>query len=509
MKRYLKISALNLHRLGNGRRLPGSNYIGVTRLGHIDRVSEGKIVGWVKDETDDTPLTIDIFLNGEKIETEIVSNRHRQDVQDAGFGTGCFGFECALPESCLQLCEGSVVEAKRSSSGEVLLRHVVLPPRLTHSVPEEAAALPTVTERSEEGRSGPELSIKAVSFECEAKIESVSLTELRGWAINRNALGQIFDIEVLIDGQLFCTTRNEHSRRDLLKHGKSQGLGGVRLPMPFRRLEAGEHTVSLRLPDGSSCSETVFVAESPQRYPLSEGVATISLADVAVIVPVYNAAEDVAVCIERLAEFTPPEVEILFVDDASPDRTISALMHRAAAQPNMRVLKNSENMGFTRTVNRGLAEIGCKHAILLNSDARVTPGWVQGMLMAAESRPRVATVTAMSDRAGAFSAPALGNSNELPPGVDEITYARAFRRRALGLYPVVPTGNGFCMFVNRACIDEIGPLDADAFPRGYGEENDFCMRAGRAGWTHLVDDRTYVFHDRSKSFASPDRPAPG
>jgi hypothetical protein len=86
--------------------------------------------------------------------------------------------------------------------------------------------------------------------------------------------------------------------------------------------------------------------------------------------------------------------------------------------------------------------------------------------------------------------------------VDEITYARAFRRRALGLYPVVPTGNGFCMFVNRACLDEIGPLDAEAFPRGYGEENDFCMRAGRAGWTHLVDDRTYVFHDRSKSFGA-------
>jgi len=166
----------------------------------------------------------------------------------------------------------------------------------------------------------------------------------------------------------------------------------------------------------------------------------------------------------------------------------------------MRVLRNAENLGFTRTINRGIDEAGRRHVVLLNSDARVTPGWLEGMLTAAASRPRVATVTAMSDRAGAFSAPNIGNENSLPPGVDEITFARAFRRRALGIYPAVPTGNGFCMFINRACLDAVGALDAEAFPRGYGEENDFCMRAGRAGWRHLIDDRTYVFHDRSKSF---------
>ncbi len=56
------------------------------------------------------------------------------------------------------------------------------------------------------------------------------------------------------------------------------------------------------------------------------------------------------------------------------------------------------------------------------------------------------------------------------------------------------------MFISRACMDEIGMLDEEAFPGGYGEENDFCMRAVRAGWRNIIDDRTYVFHDRSKSF---------
>src|SRR5690606_29797509 len=113
---------------------------------------------------------------------------------------------------------------------------------------------------------------------------------------------------------------------------------------------------------------------------------------------------------------------------------------------------------------------------------------------------RIATVTPMSDRAGAFSAPNIGNDNNLPNGITEEQYALAFRRRSVGSYPSVPTGNGFCMYIRRACINDIGSFDSTAFPRGYGEENDLCMRARAKGWRNIIDDRTYVFHDRSKSF---------
>ena len=68
------------------------------------------------------------------------------------------------------------------------------------------------------------------------------------------------------------------------------------------------------------------------------------------------------------------------------------------------------------------------------------------------------------------------------------------------LRPSVPTGNGFCMYIRRSCIDEVGTFDEAAFPRGYGEENDFCMRALHRGWRNIVDDRTIVYHRRSASF---------
>ena len=67
-------------------------------------------------------------------------------------------------------------------------------------------------------------------------------------------------------------------------------------------------------------------------------------------------------------------------------------------------------------------------------------------------------------------------------------------------YPFVPTGNGFCLFIKRSVINEIGVLDTENFPRGYGEENDFCMRASEVGFHHLIDDSTYVLHREGSSF---------
>jgi glycosyltransferase involved in cell wall biosynthesis len=56
------------------------------------------------------------------------------------------------------------------------------------------------------------------------------------------------------------------------------------------------------------------------------------------------------------------------------------------------------------------------------------------------------------------------------------------------------------MYVTRKALEEVGLFDEESFPRGYGEENDFCMRALQKGFVNLIDDATYIFHKRSASF---------
>ena len=64
----------------------------------------------------------------------------------------------------------------------------------------------------------------------------------------------------------------------------------------------------------------------------------------------------------------------------------------------------------------------------------------------------------------------------------------------------IPTGVGFCMYLRRAAIDEVGVFDEEAFGRGYGEENDWCLRATAKGWQHLLAADVFVYHAGGASF---------
>lgn len=220
----------------------------------------------------------------------------------------------------------------------------------------------------------------------------------------------------------------------------------------------------------------------------------------AVIIPVYNAPGELEECLDSVKTHTPEDVRIILIDDASPDPRIREILAPYENRTGFSIYQNHENMGYTRTVNRGMEIAGRSDVVLLNSDTRVTPGWLRNLRLAAYSGDRVGTATPFSNNAGSFSVPDMDRENPIPPDLTLEDYARAVTRAAQRSYPLVPTGNGFCMYIRRDCIDETGEMDVQAFPRGYGEENDFCMRAGTLGWKHVIDDSTFIHHARSASF---------
>ncbi len=220
----------------------------------------------------------------------------------------------------------------------------------------------------------------------------------------------------------------------------------------------------------------------------------------AIVVPIHNAPAEVNACITALLKHTPGECRIILLEDASLDPLVDEVLAKYQDRPSIEVHRNECNLGFTRSVNRGIEIAGGSDVVLLNSDTEVTPRWLENLRLAAYSGARVATVTPLSNNAGAFSAPVPGKDNPLPDWLAFENYARLITQVSERTYPSVPTGSGFCMYIRRDCIDRIGCFDAEAFPRGYGEENDFCMRAARDGWTHVIDDATLIYHVRSASF---------
>ncbi|HEU4664584.1 MAG TPA: glycosyltransferase, partial [Dokdonella sp.] len=257
------------------------------------------------------------------------------------------------------------------------------------------------------------------------------------------------------------------------------------------------------------------VSAGSRRAPLAPLAASrlvpfgrdVAAREVVVVVPVHNAPALVERCLAALREQLDAATRVIVIDDASSDAAIAPLLARAADFATL--LRNDLNRGFTATANRGIAEAGRADVVLLNADTEVGPNWLAGLRRAAYAADDVASATAVSDNAGAFSVPELERDNPLPAGWTTEHAARANWLHAGLAYPELPTGNGFCMYLRRDAIDAIGVLDEAAFPQGYGEENDWSQRAAQHGLRHLVAGNVFVRHARSASFGDERRAALG
>jgi GT2 family glycosyltransferase len=168
-------------------------------------------------------------------------------------------------------------------------------------------------------------------------------------------------------------------------------------------------------------------------------------------------------------------------------------------------VRRPRNLGFPANCNAAFAETGDADVVLLNSDTVATTGWLDQLLRCAASDPRIATITPWSNNAEICSWPRFCEDNPAPEFPDAIAEAAA------GLaptYPELPTAVGFCMYVRRAALRRLGDFDAETFGRGYGEENDFCLRAAAMGWRNVLCDTAYVVHHGGASFEPLDL-APG
>ena len=134
----------------------------------------------------------------------------------------------------------------------------------------------------------------------------------------------------------------------------------------------------------------------------------------AIIVPIYNAPAEVDDCLRSLFLYNHENCRIIVIDDASPDPEISRLLTRYHGISPIEIYRNEENLGFTRTINRGIGLAGEADVVFLNSDTKVTPGWLRNLRIAVYSEERIGTVTPLSNNAGAFSAPVVGKENPLP-----------------------------------------------------------------------------------------------
>jgi GT2 family glycosyltransferase/tetratricopeptide (TPR) repeat protein len=233
-----------------------------------------------------------------------------------------------------------------------------------------------------------------------------------------------------------------------------------------------------------------------------------------VIVCVHNALEDVRLCLESLKRHRRDNQQLIVVDDGSAAETARYL--RTFAEENadwVTLLRNTESVGYSRAANQGIEASGGELVILLNSDIVVTADWADKMADALCSTPGAGIVGPMSSAASYQSLPSHRRdedtqtaTNELPAGITaEDMNQRCEEWSYADYFPLVPLVHGSCLGISRELINTIGGFSSDMFPRGYGEETDYCFRAIDAGFQLVIATNTYVYHAKSKSYEDSER----
>ena len=225
-----------------------------------------------------------------------------------------------------------------------------------------------------------------------------------------------------------------------------------------------------------------------------------------IILPVYNALDDVKNCINSLYDNFSLPFNLIVVDDFSDSETENYLKDNSLVR-GYKLLRNNENLRFTKTVNNGFKESFGDYVILLNSDTIVTPAWIEKIIACFNSNNKIGIVGPLSNAASWQTIPVQKDHdtndwlvNEIPQGYTINDMNKLVEVTSLKKYPIVPSVNGFCYAIKREVINKIGTLDVEYFPTGYGEEDDFSIRAQSAGYICAVADDTYIFHAKSKSY---------
>ncbi|MES2817985.1 MAG: glycosyltransferase family 2 protein [Pseudomonadota bacterium] len=211
----------------------------------------------------------------------------------------------------------------------------------------------------------------------------------------------------------------------------------------------------------------------------------------------YKTPQLVVECIDSLKRFTPSRaaLEVVVVDNASGD---DSLMQIAAAHPDVRLIDAGGNLGFAGGNNLVLQGCQSDFVLLLNSDAQVEAGTLDGLLQSLEDNPQVGAVS------GRVVNASDGADQDYPcrfPTLLEMV------RRALhgpqfpaaGQHGPVPLErlHGACMLLRGELLTSVGLLDDGFFM--YDEDVDWCVRARQQGWLLWLLPQQRVLHHGGKS----------
>lgn len=212
--------------------------------------------------------------------------------------------------------------------------------------------------------------------------------------------------------------------------------------------------------------------------------------EISVVIVSWNARAHLFECLKTLrSALENVSAEVIVVDNASDDGSQDMVRE---SYPEVRLLVNADNLGFSRANNIGIRESRGEYLGLVNSDVEVLVGCVDSLLGYMKTHPDVGMLgPQILDSQGRAQRSCMGRPTIWNLTCRAMALDSVFRRRKIfssylmgyqdtGVEQSVDIINGCFWMIRRAALRQVGLLDERFFI--YAEDKDWCKRFWEAGW---------------------------
>jgi GT2 family glycosyltransferase/tetratricopeptide (TPR) repeat protein len=210
-----------------------------------------------------------------------------------------------------------------------------------------------------------------------------------------------------------------------------------------------------------------------------------------IVILTHNQLHYTRQCVDSIRRYTDEPYELIFVDNASTDGTVEYLR----ALPGAKIIVNSDNRGFPAGCNQGIQVATGRQILLLNNDCVVTTSWLRRLLRPLETDAKIGLVGPCSNNVSGEQQVAISYDDLL--GLDGFAWewGKANNRALRETDRLV----GFCLLIRRQVVERVGLLD-ERFGVGCFEDDDYCVRALRAGFRAVIAQDAFVHHAGGRTF---------
>jgi GT2 family glycosyltransferase len=228
----------------------------------------------------------------------------------------------------------------------------------------------------------------------------------------------------------------------------------------------------------------------------------------------WNQADLTLDCLDSLAETSYPNTKIVLVDNGSTD---DSLVRIREAYPEVEIIENGENLGYSPANNRGIEhalKLGAEYILLLNNDTVVAPDFLEPLVEVAESSPLIGVVSSkiyyfdeperiwygggyIDWKTGLTAHMRVGqvdgqndgrrgdslDSHEQEMAIEDVNFVSAC-----------------ALFIKREVLESVGLLDERYFI--YYDDTDWCARVIQAGFRCVYAPQSKIWHKVSAAMGA-------